>query len=132
MSSKSLEEIKRKIENINFKERFDMVVGIGRGGIVPSFLVSKNKNLDLEMIWIKYRDEENKIIFKKPKLIKKTDFDSEDKNILLVDDVSRSGATFQKAKDYLREASLIRTFVINGEGDYNLYNEKCFVFPWSL
>jgi hypothetical protein len=30
----------------------------------------------------------------------------------------------------LNGASLIKTFVVNWESDYHLYNEECFIFPW--
>lgn len=125
-------EIRDKIQKINFKEKFDIVVAVAKGGIVPAYLISQKAGADLEMIWLKYRDENNKVIFKEPKLLQKIAFDCKNKKILLVDDVTRSGSTLQAAKNYLKDAKLIKTFVINGKADYSLYDKKCFPFPWTL
>ena len=32
----------------------------------------------------------------------------------------------------LKDAALIKTFAVNGDADYELYNEPCFRFPWIV
>ena len=52
------------------------------------------------------------------------------KKILIVDDISRTGATLKKAKEILK-GNKLKTFVINGKADYSLYNLKgCVKWPW--
>ena len=131
MEIKTWNQIVNRLESIKFNERFDLIVAIGRGGIVPGCLIAGREKLDFGILWLKYRNEDNEIMFDKPKLVKNINFDFKDKNILLVDDVSRTGQTFEEAKKYLAGAKVVRSFVVNGQADYHLYNEECFKFPWS-
>jgi len=131
MGNKSWEEIVSKIENIDLKEDFDLIVAIGRGGIIPGLIISKIKKLDFGILWLRYRNENKKIIFKEPKFLRKSDFESKNKKVLLVDEVSRTGETMKKAKNILKDSEIVKTFVINGEADYSLYNQNCFKFPWD-
>lgn len=128
MKKKNLAEIINKINTIQFKQKFDMAVAIGRGGILPAYFVSQKQGLDFEILWLRYRNDKHEIIFEQPRLMKPIDFPYQDKNILLIDDVSRTGQTFRAAKEYLKKARIIRTFVINGQADYYLYNQACFHF----
>lgn len=131
MKAKSWKQIQNKLDKVVFQEKFDLVVAIGRGGITPGFLVSKKLENGLETLWLRFRDDENKIIFKAPRLMKKSGFKFHGKRVLLVDDVSKTGTTFKTAEKYLRGAKSIKTFVINGKADYCLYDEECFKFPWN-
>jgi len=131
MESKSWEEIVSKIKNLQLKEDFDLIVSIGRGGIIPGLLLAKEKNLEFGVLWLKFRDEDNETLFEEPKFVKKTNFKSKNKNILLVDNVSRTGKTVKKAKEILEDSNLVKTLVVNGKGDYSLYEEDCFEFPWD-
>jgi len=131
MEEKSWKQIQNKLDKVFFKEKFDLIVAIARGGVIPGFLISKKLKTDLELLWLRFRDEENKPAFKCPKLIKKIDFNFKGKTILLVDDVSRTGATFKTASKYLKAAKNIKTFVINGKADYYLYDQACFKLPWN-
>lgn len=131
MEEKSWKQIQNKLDKIVFQEKFDLIVAIARGGIIPGFLISKKLKTDLELLWLKFRDDENKPVFKHPKLIKKIDFNFKGKKILLVDDVSRTGSTFKTAAGYLKGVQVIKTFATNGKADYCLYDEECFRFPWN-
>jgi len=131
MKEKKWGQILNKIENVHFREKFDLVVAIARGGIVPGFLISKKQKIDLELLWLKFRNDENKIMFKQPRLVKKIDFSCRGKKILLVDDVCKTNATFDAAKRYLKDAKVVKTLAVNGKADYHLYDEECFKFPWS-
>jgi len=131
MEEKNWKQIQNKLDKISFKENFDLIVAIARGGVIPGFLISKKIKKNLELIWLRFRDDENKPAFKQPKLIKKIDFNFKGKRILLVDDISRTGTTFKTALKYLKGTRSIKTFVINGKADYYLYDEECFKFPWN-
>jgi xanthine phosphoribosyltransferase len=131
MEKKSWKQIENRLDKIVFQEKFDLVVAIARGGVIPGFLVSKKIKKDLELIWLRFRDDENKPAFNRPKLIKKLSFNFKGKKILLVDDISRTGTTFKTAVKHLRGARSIKTFAINGQADYHLYDQECFKFPWN-
>src|SRR3989344_3912078 len=131
MDRKSMEEILGRIEELQFSSNFDLIVGIGNGGIVPAYLMHSYLRLPLEFIWINFRDEKHKPRAPKPILTKPLNFDAKNKNILLVDDRSNSGATIALAKKVLNDAKRISTFVVNGKADYFLFNEKCFTMPWD-
>jgi xanthine phosphoribosyltransferase len=60
------------------------------------------------------------------------DFDFAGKRLLLVDDRIKTGSTIQFAKEILQDAAVIKTFAVNGNADYALYNEACFRFPWII
>lgn len=123
------EDILRKIKGINF-EKIDLVVAIGKGGIVPGAIIANLLKKDFAVLWLNFRDATHTPIYNKPQLAKEIDFDYKNKTVLLVDDVSRTGATLQKAKELLKTKT--KTFVINGKADYSLYNFKlCLEFPWN-
>ena len=132
MNKKTLDEIIQRIQEIKFKEKFDMIVAIGRGGIIPACLINQRFNLPLEILVMSYRNDKHEIIHDLPLLLKDVHFEKTGKKILLVDDVTRTGATIRLAKQILSSAKLIKTLVVNGEADYSLYNEKCFKFPWIV
>jgi hypoxanthine-guanine phosphoribosyltransferase len=66
------------------------------------------------------------------RLISPIDFEYRDKNILLVEDRIKTGATVKFAIDLLHDARQIKTFAVNGKADYSLYDEACFKFPWII
>jgi len=122
MKALTLEEIKDRIGEIEFEE-FDKIVAIGKGGIVPSLL--------LQVMWLSFRDKDNKVVYEKPKLIKRFN-GIKNERILLVDDVSRSGKTLEEARKILN-GNKIKTLVVNGKADYSLFNFKeCVKFPWGM
>ena len=132
MNSKTIDEILNKIKTFEFKEDFDLIVAIARGGIFPAALLQQKLLIDLEIIWLNFRNETQQPQHDEPVLLKPVTFDHKNKKILLVDDRSRTGKTFEKGLALLKGAGLIKTFVVNGEADYSLFNEDCFRFPWKL
>ncbi len=111
-------------------EKLDLIVAIGKGGIIPAVFIHQKLKIPIETIWINFRDETNKPIRKEPILIKKLK-KIKNKKILLVDDVSRTGKTLEKAKKILK-GNKIKTFVVNGKADYYILNkEECVEFPWK-
>ncbi|MBS3098512.1 phosphoribosyltransferase [Candidatus Woesearchaeota archaeon] len=130
MKALTLEEIKDRIGEIEFEE-FDKIVAIGKGGIVPSLLLANELNLKMQVMWLSFRDKDNKVVYEKPKLIKRFN-GIKNERILLVDDVSRSGKTLEEARKILN-GNKIKTLVVNGKADYSLFNFKeCVKFPWGM
>lgn len=132
MKKLTLHQITNKLKKINFP-KFDLIVAIGKDGIMPAFLLNHFLKMPVQVIWLNYRDKNNKPIGKKPILIKplnKKLKKIKNKRILLVDAVSRTGKTLDKAKQLLK-GNKIKTFVINGKADYSLFNYKeCIEWPW--
>jgi len=150
MKNLPLKQITDKIKSIKFP-KFDLIVAIGKDGIMPASLLKHFLKLPVEVIWINYRNKANKPIRKTPilkKPLKNKIKNLKNKKILLVDTVSRTGKTLEKAKELLllnsknskglensknfqNKNNQIKTFVINGKADYSLFNFKeCIEWPW--
>ena len=128
MNSITWDEFFEKLNNVKFG-KFDLVVAIGKGGIIPAGFIQKKLGIPMKIIYINYRDEDKKPVYDEPKVIEGAEIRG--KKILLVDDVSRSGKTINTAKQIL-EGNSVKTFVINGKADYSLFNEKeCIGMPWN-
>lgn len=130
---KSFEEIKEKIALFDFNESFDLIIAIANGGIIPAALINQRLNTELQLLKISLRDARHQPLYDAPQLKAPLGFEYKGRTILLVEDRVKTGATLQFAKKLLEEeASLVKTFAVNGPGDYSLYNENCFKFPWLL
>jgi len=129
---KSFEEVMQRFREIRFHETFDMVVAIANGGIIPAAIINQRLNIDIQLLKINLRDQDQKPRYDRPKLVSPIDFDYNDKTILLVEDRVKTGATVQFAVDLLQGARQIKTFAVNGKADYSLYDEACFKFPWII
>ncbi len=132
MDTKNLNDIIVRVQELHFAEKFDLIVAIARGGLFPAALIQQKLQVDLEAIWLNLRDENQQPQHDSPQLVKPINFAYEGKSILLVDDRSRTGQTFEKAKELLKGAKSIKTCVVNGKADYPLFDENCFRFPWRL
>lgn len=86
--------------------KFDKVVAIGRGGIVAGAIISRYLDIPLDIIYLKYRDDFQKIDRAEPELQNRIDFQRSGCSILIVDDVSRTGATMKKAIEIFPEQKL--------------------------
>ncbi len=130
----TFEEVKARLKEIEIDEEFDMIVAIACGGIVPAGMLSEKLSLPVKLLHISLRDPSNRPMYDAPRLVSDINFDVEGKRILLVEDRIKTGATVRYAVDILKEkkAALIKTFAVNGEADYSLYNCECFPFPWKL
>ena len=129
---KSFEEVMTRFREIEFHEHFDMIVAIANGGIIPAAILNQRLNTNFQILKINLRDVNQQPKYDSPKLIAPIDFDFKDKTVLLVEDRIKSGATVKFAIDLLREAKQVKTFAVNGNADYALYNESCFRFPWIV
>lgn len=132
MGVKDFGEIMRRFREIEIPERFDMIVAIANGGIIPAAILGQRLGTGMNLLRINLRDENQRPKYDKPQLVAPVDFDFAGKRILLVDDRVKSGSTIIFAKGLLKEAALVRTFAVNGKADYALYDEGCFRFPWTL
>jgi uncharacterized protein len=132
MNSKTINEIIDKVKTIDIPEEFDTIVAVARGGIIPAGLIQQRLLSDVEIIWINFRNENQQPQHDEPVLLKPINFEYLNKRILIVDDRSRTGKTFEKVKALLKGAHIIKTLVVNGKADYSLFDEECFTFPWKL
>ncbi|MFV0471904.1 MAG: phosphoribosyltransferase [Paludibacteraceae bacterium] len=132
LETKSFDEVLKRFRDIKFHEDFDLIVAIANGGIIPAAIINQRLNIEYRLLKINLRDINQKAIFEIPKLISPIDFDFRDRTILLVEDRIKTGATINFAISLLQKAKQIKTFAVNGNADYALYNESCFKFPWIL
>lgn len=128
----SFREISRKLKEFDFP-RFDLVVGIARGGLAPSMLIAHQFDCELVLLTFNYRDDNNQPRYEEPAFLSGAISDiPKDKKILLVDDVSVSGKTLNAAKELLREYS-VTTFALKGKADLVLFTDirECVNWPWK-
>lgn len=125
------------LKELNIPFNFDIIVGIARGGIIPSSILSFIYEKELFLLWLNLYGEgmPPERVHDRPKLMRLFDHDLSGKKVLLVDDLSRSGETIEFAKKILKEkgASEIKSLVLIGKGDYFLQEFKgCVNFPWKF
>ena len=130
MNDKSFEAILQQIASINFPETFDTIVAIANGGIVPAALLNQRLQCDFQVVKISLRDSSQRPMYDAPKLVEPLKFNPKGRRILLVEDRVKTGASINFAKKLLAEADVLKTFSVNGNTDYYLFNEACFRFPW--
>ena len=121
-----------RFREIEFRENFDMLVAIANGGIIPAAILSQRLGIEIQLLKINLRDANQKPRYDNPKLLSPIDFNYKNKTILLVEDRIKTGATLNLAVELLKDAKLVKTFAVNGNADYALYNESCFKFPWII
>lgn len=131
MVSLSFKQIIARLKETELPE-IDVVVGIGTGGIPPAAFVAYHLNADLIVISINYRDEINNPKFNEPEILYLPDLNLTGKRVLLVDDVSVSGKTMEKAKTQLNGIN-VKTLAMKGKADYVLFPEikECVKWPWK-
>lgn len=125
-------EIAQRLKQMVLPE-VDMVVGIATGGVVPASLVAYTLERPLTLLHINYRAEDNVPQRDAPLLLRETAVPPPPKRILLVDDVSVSGQTFDLARNLLSDHHVV-TLVLKGTADYVLFPEikSCVQWPWQL
>ena len=127
----SFKQISERLKQLTLP-RFDLVIGIGSGGIPPATFVAFHLNTELQVMVMNYRDEKNNPKYNEPQLLNKPEWDLDGKKILLVDDVSVSGKTMEAAKAQLAGFDVI-TLAMKGKADYVLFPEikDCVKWPWK-
>ena len=127
----SFREISERLKKVDLPET-DLVIGIGSGGIVPAGIVAFHLNAELSVMVLNYRDEKNNPRYQEPKVLEKPRENLEGKRILLVDDVSVTGKTMNKALEQLKGLN-VKTLAMKGKADYVLFPEikDCVKWPWK-
>lgn len=101
------ELVQRLMEIISTQaqEKFDLVVGISRGGLIPAVLMSQSWNIPLDIIVTSSYNKENQqtqLKIGKPSYLCFPDI-NKDSEILIVDDLVDSGKTMQAVVDLYKE-----------------------------
>jgi uncharacterized protein len=124
--------ISQRLRELKLPE-VDLVVGIARGGLVPAVMVAHQLGVPLALLRINYRDDDNKVRRAEPELLEPISFNPLSQRVLLVDDVSVSGATLQKARAMLAGAT-VTTLACKGRADFVLFPEvpECVEWPWRV
>ena len=110
----------------------DHVVGVATGGIVPASLIAHQLHKPLSLIHINFRAPDKPPQRPQPALLA-ADLPAAPCRILLVDDVSVSGATLATARRALPGYAII-TLVLKGQADYVLFPDvgACVNWPWKI
>lgn len=124
---KLIKIISHKIKEKN--EKYDSIIGIKNGGIIPARLISK----ELEISKIEF------ISTKENQSNKFWDYITNDKKYLLIDEIYDTGKTFLEIKNYLKNiefnfACLISRYKLQDDKiivGKILNNKKWIVFPWE-
>jgi len=126
----SFREIADRLKKTDLPET-DLVIGIGSGGIVPASVVAFHLHAELRVMVLNYRDEMNNPRYEAPRVLKNPPMELEGKRILLVDDVSVTGKTMNKALEQLKGLN-VKTLAMKGKADYVLFPEikACVNWPW--
>jgi xanthine phosphoribosyltransferase len=130
---KTFEEVLSRFRDIRFEEKFDLIVAIANGGIIPAAILNQRLDIEIQLLKINLRDPDQKLKYMSPQLVAPIDFEFKGRSILLVEDRVKTGSTLNFAQSFLfLEAKIVKTFAVNGNADYALYNEDCFRFPWIV
>ena len=102
--------------SVHAQEKFDLVVGISRGGLIPALLLSEAWDVPLDIIVSSSYTRENQqteLKLGKPSYLCFSDI-TKDSNILIVDDLCDTGKTMQVVVDLYKEKGFnnIRTSVL--------------------
>ena len=131
-----LEIIKQMKESNWFPE---IIFSINRGGCVPGVYLSHAINVPHHVIDVQLRDNNSK-----PNLYVLENYHDKKKNILIIDDINDSGATFNLIKNHMKKyivnlnyASLIENKSSNFKADFKgklidkTADPTWIVFPWE-
>ncbi|GAB5559632.1 MAG: hypothetical protein SynsKO_12790 [Synoicihabitans sp.] len=127
----SMGEIAERLRSAKYPQ-VDAIVGIQTGGRIPATLLSFHLGLPLYMLPINFRDENNDPRYDEPKVLAAVHkLPPAGARVLLVDDVSVSGATMNKARELL-PGYAITTFALKGRAEIVLFPEvrQCVHWPW--
>ena len=128
----SIAEVARHIGDLPLPE-VDAVVAIERGGLAAGEILASMLDRPLVRFRLSYRDDANDPLFDEPQIVEAAQIPvSPGGHLLVVDDVSVSGATLQRARDHLA-GYRISTLVLKGSADLVAFPEieGCVTWPWT-
>ena len=128
----TLEEVESRLRTIALPP-VDAVVAIERGGRAPGELIASILDRPLGYMRLAYRDDGNAVQLEEPVVLHQTAVPCPaGGHVLLVDDVSASGATLRRSALELREFS-VTTLVLKGVADIVAFPEldTCVTWPWT-
>ncbi len=130
----AFEAVSDSIRTARFPADAKAVIGILRGGRVPACLIAHHLRLPLQTVRIRFRDDSNEPLSEAPVLVGPGPKpETSGGSVLLVDDVSVSGATLAEARRHLG-GSKITTVVLKGKADIVLMPDLpagCVDWPWN-
>ena len=132
MLSLSFSDISQNLSSFHFPD-IDAVVGIATGGTFPAILIAHQLAKPYHLLSINYRHPDNSPRYEAPQLLKEFSLPlPAHSKILLVDDVSVSGKTLEKARSLLESYS-VTTFTLKGKADLVLFPDikECVAWPWK-
>ena len=101
MNVKTFEEVRQRFLEITFEERFDLIVAVANGGIIPAAILNQRLNLDMQLLKLHLRDADQKQLYDRPRLLEEIRFEVKRKKILLVEDRVKTGTTLNYARQLL-------------------------------
>ena len=63
MNVKTFEEVRQRFLEITFEERFDLIVAVANGGIIPAAMLNQRLNLDMQLLKLHLRDADQKQLY---------------------------------------------------------------------
>jgi hypoxanthine phosphoribosyltransferase len=109
----------------------DVVVGIATGGTVPAALVAHQLRKPLALVTINFRAPDNTPRRPAPEVLGAVPRLPAGSQLLLVDEVSVTGATLDAARALFGDQA-VTTLVLKGRGDIVAFPEirTCVAWPW--
>lgn len=110
----------------------DVVVGIGSGGTVPAALLAHQLRLPLAVVALNYRAPDNTPQRPAPELLGPVPALPAGARVLLVDEVSVTGATMAAARALFPDHA-VTTLVLKGSAEVVAFPEigSCVAWPWK-
>lgn len=127
----SRESVEQRIRALPLPD-VDAVVAIERGGLAPAEFAALILNRPLGRLRLSFRDDRNEPLYREPQIVSRSEIPcAAGGHVLLVDDVSVTGATLRRAAEELTNYT-ITTLVLKGEADLVAFPEleTCVLWPW--
>lgn len=70
MNVKTFEEVRQRFLEITFEERFDLIVAVANGGIIPAAMLNQRLNLDMQLLKLHLRDADQKQLYDRPPVVR--------------------------------------------------------------
>ena len=131
----ALAEISRRLRVLRLPQ-VEAVVAIATGGLVPGAMLAHQLGVPMTVLWINYREPGTHA----PRHARPASLapptpplPTHARRVVLVDDVSVSGATLLAAREMLPDGLDVTTLVLKGRGDLVLFPgvRGCVDWPWS-